>query len=102
MGALRLQAHAIIMREAPVDLEKLSVGELDVLKTETVQQANALLDQAREINRVMAGKIDDERASEEAARIIANSSPEVRAKIVNALVEGVTASAGADGKEGGV
>lgn len=85
-----------------MDLEKLSVDELDVLKTETVQQANALLDQAREINAVMVGKIDDERAAAEAARIIASSSPAVREKIVNALVEGQPASAGADGRAGGI
>lgn len=83
-----------------MELEKLSVAELDALKTAAVQQANALLDQAREINRVMAGKIDDERAADEAARIIQNASPNVRAK-VSAMILGETAGAGADGLAGG-
>jgi hypothetical protein len=85
-----------------LDLEKLSVAELDKLKTEAVQKANEYLATAREINAVQVSKIGDERAAEEAERIIASSSPEVREKIVNALVKGQTAKANGEGKAGGV
>lgn len=85
-----------------MDLQQMSAAQLDALQTEAVQQANALLDQAREISRVKQEKLGQERAAEEAARILADASPAARELMRNALIKGETASNDAAGKAGNI
>lgn len=78
------------------DLESLSVDELQAEFRRLYDAEAALATERKAVDRELGKRKRQQRAHEDAERVLAGLSPEARA----VLIEGVTATVDADGKAG--